>query len=159
MQKSEKTAEPSMEEILASIRKIIAEEPPQDPEATPAAPVARSEPLDAAMKDLVGPPGDYLSDMLDEPAQQEAPAEPAQLAAAASGLADLGAEAAKPEIEAAKSPFTQADDPGESPLMARLPFPCSQTLAQMPSMAATAAISCGHACSFGFPNHLMLGYA
>ncbi|MAI44549.1 MAG: hypothetical protein CBC34_001325 [Hyphomicrobiaceae bacterium TMED74] len=120
MQKSEKTAEPSMEEILASIRKIIAEEPPQAPEAPPAAPVARSEPLDAAMKDLVGPPGDDLSDMLDEPAQQEAPAEPAQLAAAASGLADLGAEAAKPEIEAAKSPFTQADDPGESPLMARL---------------------------------------
>ena len=109
-----------MEEILASIRKIIAEEPPQAPEAPPAAPVARSEPLDAAMKDLVGPPGDYLSDMLDEPAQQEAPAEPAQLAAAASGLADLGAEAAKPEIEAAKSPFTQAYDPGESPLMARL---------------------------------------
>lgn len=120
MQKSEKTAEPSMEEILASIRKIIAEEPPQAPEAPPAAPVARSEPLDAAMKDLVGPPGDDLSDMLDEPAQQEAPAEPAQVAAAASGLADLGAEAAKPEIEAAKSPFTQADDPGESPLMARL---------------------------------------
>ena len=122
MQKSEKTAEPSMEEILASIRKIIAEEPPQAPATPPSAPVAQSEPVNSTLKDLAGPPGDDLSDMLDEPAKQDTPAEPAQAAAAAPApnALDLGAEAAKPEAEAAKSPFTQPDETGESPLMARL---------------------------------------
>ena len=66
MRKTEKSIEPSMEEILASIRKIIAEEPP------PAGHVAKDGevlPQGGQPGGPVAPPGSDLSDLFDEPAR------------------------------------------------------------------------------------------
>ncbi|MGI9426581.1 MAG: DUF2497 domain-containing protein [Hyphomicrobiaceae bacterium] len=73
MQKPEKPAEPSMEEILASIRKIIAEEPGsadgadnKDLASTPPLAEKKVEGSDTA------PPSADLSDILDEPVSDPA---------------------------------------------------------------------------------------
>ena len=66
MRKPEKSVEPSMEEILASIRKIIAEEP------APAGHVQKEGealPQGGQPGGPAAPPGSDLSDMFDEPAR------------------------------------------------------------------------------------------
>lgn len=74
MPKPEKSAEPSMDEILASIRKIIAEEPM--PAETP---INHPEPTPNPASNVSAasaPPGADLSDILDEPKASRAPAAP-----------------------------------------------------------------------------------
>ncbi|MEM9359590.1 MAG: hypothetical protein AAGB04_25675 [Pseudomonadota bacterium] len=122
MQKSEKTAEPSMEEILASIRKIIAEEPPQAPQVPTATPAAAQPEL--ARRGILGkahPPGDDLSDILEEPSA----------GAKDQKVAESSASVPEPEVAPVSSPVPEAglerpatqsvdDETQESPLMARL---------------------------------------
>ena len=66
MRKPEKSVEPSMEEILASIRKIIAEEPP------PAGHVAKDGDV-AHPGSAAAPPASDLSDLFDEQPARDAP--------------------------------------------------------------------------------------
>ena len=61
MQNPDKQGEQSMEEILASIRKIISEDPQATPAAAPAVPTAVAAPAATAV-----PPGGDLSDILED---------------------------------------------------------------------------------------------
>lgn len=90
MQNSEKQAEPSMEEILASIRKIIAEEPvsaqpaPVEQPTAPQPDVAASgEPASS-----LGPPSGDLSDILGEAASEQGGAAEPSASASASPATD-----------------------------------------------------------------------
>ncbi len=130
MQNSEKSADQSMEEILASIRKIIAEEPPQAPQQTTAPQLSSAnDEAETTDSDAAVPPTDDLSDILDEPTASVAksdtqestatngfgtPAKPGVLAPEAQ------ASTAQTDIPVAKSPFPQPESNHESPLMARL---------------------------------------
>jgi cell pole-organizing protein PopZ len=112
MSKSSAAAEPSMEEILASIRRIIADEDPSRPKATPQAtatvtelprPVAR-EPAPAALPREQAepplPPAPSAEDVLDlAMAQAEAEAE-----------AEAGAQAAPPAQEAGETVVVSLPD-------------------------------------------------
>ena len=129
MQKPEKSAEPSMDEILASIRKIIAEEP------TPAdKPINQPEPAPApaaSATDAAAPPSADLSDILDEPTTQRGPA--ASAAPAEQGLTEwsftspasrggAAPEATQPNPFSGQEPGPAegGTDEQESPLVARL---------------------------------------
>ncbi|MEM7746982.1 MAG: hypothetical protein AAF346_01930 [Pseudomonadota bacterium] len=123
MQKSEKTAEPSMEEILASIRKIIAEEPPQAPQQPTATPsVPQPDVAHRTTTEAAHPPGDDLSDILEEPATgakvQETTSE--------SSASEPGAAVASESSTALEAGLTKSttqsveEETLESPLMARL---------------------------------------
>ena len=123
MQKPEKSAEPSMDEILASIRKIIAEEPtPSDK------PVNQADPSPATV-DGGAPPNADLSDILDEPAQRG----PTNPAPAEQGLTEWtfsnpASRGTPPPDAPSSNPFAGqevdkidvVDVEPESPLVARL---------------------------------------
>ena len=120
MQKSEKSADQSMEDILASIRKIIAEEPEQTPQKLEAAAVSLANAQELPTQDAAMPPGGDLSDMLDDPAGPIATPVMHQAAEPAPDAVVSEPGFSAPEIQPVKSPFPGADADHESPLMARL---------------------------------------
>lgn len=125
MQRSGKSAEPSMEEILASIRKIISDEPAADTssDVPPTQPHRASQPQEKPAEPAPAPrsaaspaPADLdddLADILGQPAQTE----PSPPAAAAASNPFRKAPAAP------TSPVAEKPAPADEPTFARSPFP------------------------------------
>lgn len=125
MQRSGKSAEPSMEEILASIRKIISDEPAADAssDVPPTQPHRSSQPQESPAEPAPAPrsaaspaPADLdddLADILGQPAETE-PSPPA------------AATASNPFRKAPVAPASPAAEkpaPADEPTFARSPFP------------------------------------
>ncbi len=120
MQNSEKQAEPSMDEILASIRKIIAEDPQAAPSQAEATATATDTSDAAAVPgEVSAPPSSDLSDILGEPLDRPVsplPAEallaetsqPASNPAPADAHPEPMTPATEPETPAASSSFEQS---------------------------------------------------
>jgi uncharacterized protein len=129
MTQAAKAAEPSMEEILASIRRIIADDEPAKPSATPdvpprpvAAVVPAPEPVSSPAAEAPTPePPPVVEDVLDLTEAMAAPAEPAVGFRTINGESDL----------------TFEDSSDQPPAAPRSPEPAMQVRRSPPPDAAS----------------------